>query len=328
MKNLRQIKKKILSARRIAIAGHVNPDGDCIGSLLAFGLGLNSTGKRAHMLLQDDIPKAYRNLPGANKIKKRMKETPDLAITVDCNTKEMVGAPFNAIKRAKDILEIDHHMYRKPFGTLSLIDGKAAAVGEIIYKLLKSLNIDITKNIARNILTSIIVETNSFRLPSVKPFTFRVCDRLLLTGVDYNRLSEMVYWLKTKEAAVLSGLCMANIHFLKNDKIAWSIATKKDFSRMGGRDEDVDSVANDMLSIETVKIAILFREKSPGLLRVSLRSKGGINVACLAYKYNGGGHFDSAGCLIANKTSSIQEFLKAAAGLLDKCSYTTEKKGE
>lgn len=317
MKNLKQIKKKIISADRIAIAGHVNPDGDCIGSLLALGLALRVTGKHVHMLLQDDIPKAYRNLPGANKIKKSMKETPDLAITVDCNTKEMVGGLFDAVQRAKDVLEIDHHLYRKPFGTLFLIEPKAAAVGEIIYKLLKSLNIDITKNIARNILTSIIVETNSFRLPSVRPFTFRVCDRLLGMGVDYHNLSETVYWSKTKEAAILSGFCISNLRFMKNGKIAWSVVTRKDFSRIGGSDEDVDSVPNDILSIETVEIAILFREESSGLLRTSLRSKGGINVAHLAYKYNGGGHFDCAGCLIANKKSSIQKFLKAAAGLLD-----------
>ncbi len=316
MKDLVKIKQGIFKSKHIVIVGHKNPDGDCVGSLLALGLGLISIGKRVDMLLQDAVPKQYRQLPGANKIKRKTERTPDMAIAVDCNTMEMVGRPFEAIREANYILEIDHHEYGKAFGNLSLIDTKAAAAGELVYRLLKYLNVNITKNIAQNILTSIIIETNSFRLPTVRPFTFRICDKLLRTGVDYHKLSELVYWSKTKEAAVLSGLCMANIRFVKNSKIAWSIITKKEFSKAGGRHEDVDNVANDILSINIVKIAILFREKDAKLLRVSLRSKSKIDVASLAYRYGGGGHFDSAGCYIANKKSTITEFIEAAKKLL------------
>src|SRR3989338_3629209 len=115
-------KQKILAAKDIVICGHINPDGDCIGSLLAMGLGLITMGKRIQMVLQDTVPKKYQGLPGAGRINKRIKETPGLAITVDCNASEMVGRPFTAIRKAKDILEIDHHVYREPFGSLSLID--------------------------------------------------------------------------------------------------------------------------------------------------------------------------------------------------------------
>lgn len=316
MNNIERIKREIVESRFVIIACHVNPDGDCIGSLLALGLGLSSIGKKVYMVSQDGVPLRYRKLPGAHKVRKRIDKVPDMAITVDCNAKEMVGRPFNIIRKAKYILEIDHHEYRKPFGNLFLIDTKAAAVGEIVYRLLKYLNINITKDIAQNILTSIIVETNSFRLPMVRPLTFRICDRLLGTGVDYHKLSELVYWSKTRQAAVLSGICMSKLAFLKNDKIAWSIASKKDFSNVKGKDEDIDAVANDILSIKTVKIAILFREKTARVLRVSLRSKGGINVASLAYRYGGGGHFDSAGCHIANKKGAIKELIGASKELL------------
>ncbi len=315
-RNLIEAKQKIVESKDIAIAGHINPDGDCIGSLLALGLGLGSLGKRVYMILQDAVPKRYRQLPGADKIKKRMKKTADMVITVDCNTKEMIGRPFNAIRKSKYILEIDHHEYRKPFGNLFIIDTKAAAAGELVYKLFKQLKVNITKEIAQNILTSIVVETNSFRLPTVRPFTFRICDELLRTGVDYYELSELVYWSKTKEIAVLSGICMSKLRFLKKGKIAWSIILRKDFSKIKGKDEDVDAVANDILAIQTVKIAILFREKNARVLRVSLRSKDGINVASLAYKYGGGGHFDSAGCYIANKKGTIKELIGAAKELL------------
>ncbi len=114
--------------------------------------------------------------------------------------------------------------------------------------------------------------------------------------MDYHKLSETVYWSKRKQVAILSGICMSKIKFLKNSKIAWSIISRKEFTEVKGKDEDVDAVADDILAIKTVKTAILFREKSSRFLRVSLRSKGNINVAFLAYKYGGGGHFDSAGC--------------------------------
>lgn len=316
MMRVKGIVKAISQSRKILIACHVNPDGDCIGSLLALGLGLASIGKRIYMVSQDGVPARYRKLPGAQEIRKRIEKVADMAITVDCNAKEMVGRPFDTIKKTKYILEIDHHEYRKPFGNLFLIETKAAAVGEIVYRLLKQLNVHVAKDIAQNILTSVIVETNSFRLPVVRPFTFTLCAQLLKTGVDFNRLSELIYWSKTKEAAILSGRCMSNLKFIRRGKIAWAVVRRKDFSRIGGKDEDVDSVANDILSIDSVKIAILFRERDKKMLRVSLRSKGRINVASLAYRYGGGGHFDSSGCYIANTEREIAELIERAKELL------------
>ena len=316
MNDIKKIIQKIKKSHFIVISCHVNPDGDCIGSMLALALGLSSIGKRVYMVSGDGVPLIYRKLPGADKVRKKIGKVPDMAIAVDCNAKEMVGRPFQAMRKAKYILEIDHHEYRKPFGNLFLIDTKAAAVGELVYRLLDYMKISITKDIAQNLLTSIIVETNSFRLPVVRAHTFTICAHLLTTGVDFSKLSELIYWSKTREAAILSGIGMSKLKFIKKGKIAWSMITKRDFSRVRGKVEDADSVANDILSINTVKIAILFREEDAGLLRVSIRSKDGINVASVAYKYGGGGHFDSAGCYITNKKEARAALIRAAKDLL------------
>jgi bifunctional oligoribonuclease and PAP phosphatase NrnA len=316
MSTLNQIKKTILHARSIAVLCHKNPDGDCIGSMLATGLGLACLGKRVYMVSQDGVPRKYANLPGASDVIRDIKQPVDMAITVDSNAKDMLGKPYNIIKASRHILEIDHHEFREPFGNLFLIDTRAAAVGELVYRLLTYLKITITKNIARNILTSIIVETNSFRLPTVQPVTFSICSALLETGIGYHTFAELIYWSKTKQAVLLSALCMARLKFSNTDSLAWSFAKIEDFRNMHGSDEDIDAVATDILLIRTVKIAILFREKSRHKLRVSLRSKGGVNIASLAQQYNGGGHFDCAGCYIANNEHSVQEFLNAAKRLL------------
>jgi phosphoesterase RecJ-like protein len=309
-------REALKKARRIAVAGHANPDGDSIGSMLALGLGLEKLGKRVHMISHDGVPPRYRTLPGACRIAKGFKGPVDMAIAVDCGSKEMLGKTFSIFEDASDILEIDHHDFRRPFGNIAIIDRKAAAVGEIIFMLLKELGVDITKPIAQNLMTSIIVETGSFRLPNTRPFTFEVCTDLIRRGVDFYKLVDTIFWSKSRAAAILSGVCLSRCRFLKGGSLVWSIIGKRDFEAAKGRDEDVDPVPDDMRAIESVKIAVLFREKDAGTLRVSLRSKGRINVAEVAERYNGGGHFDVAGCNIKNDPKAISEFLNKVRRLL------------
>jgi phosphoesterase RecJ-like protein len=316
MHNIKQAKEKILEAKSIAISGHINPDGDSIGSLLSLGLGIEQLGKKVYMVSCDGVPQVYRFLPSAGRIVRKIRETPDLAISVDCSTKEILGKNFAVFKKAKSILEIDHHEFRKPFGELRVVDYKASAVGELIYKLLKELDVVITKDIAQNILTSIIVETNSFRVPTIRAFTFEVCSRLMQVGIDLYKLAESVFWSRTKESVVLLGVCLARCKFISNGKIVWSIVRRSDMLKVKGKDEDADSIITDMNSIKGVKIAILFREKDKKTLRVSLRSKGKVNVGKLAESYGGGGHFDAAGCLVLNSKATIGEFLNSAKSLL------------
>jgi len=307
----------IKKANHIAISGHINPDGDSIGSMLALGLGLRRLGKRVYMVSHDGVPERYRRLPGAGRIIKNLQAPIDLAIAVDCGSKEMLGKTFFLFKGAADILEIDHHDFRRPFGNIAIVDRKAAAVGEIIFTLLKELGVGITKPIAQNLMTSIIVETGSFRLPNTRPFTFEVCTDLIRRGVDFYKLVDMIFWSKSRAAVVLSGVCLSRCRFMKGGSLVWSIIGKKDFEAVKGRDSDVDPVPDDMRAIDSVRIAVLFREKGAGTLRVSLRSKGRINVAEVAERYNGGGHFDVAGCNIKNDPKEINEFLNRVRRLLD-----------
>ena len=314
---MRKAANKIKQAKTIAIACHINPDGDCIGSLLSLGLGLKKLGKTVYMLSSDPIPKKYLVLPGADKILKTVPRAKiDLGITVDCSTKELLGTSYKELQKADYIAEMDHHAVRGTFGDLEVIDLKASAVGEIIYRLLVMLKVEITKDIAENILTSIVVETNSFRLPNVRAYTFFVCEQMLKTGVNFYHLTEAVYWTSTKSTAVLSGLCLARCKFAKKGKLVWSNIKGHDFDRVSGTEDDVDAVADEMRAIKDVTVAVLFREKRNGDLRVSLRSKGNINVAILAERWGGGGHADVAGCVIPNKKGNVDKMLEQAKALI------------
>lgn len=318
MQGLGEAAAAIKKAKHIAVSGHINPDGDSIGSMLALGLGLRQLGKRVEMLSCDGVPSRYRSLPGAGAIKKSLQRPVDLAIAVDCGSKEMLGKTLPSFMGATRILEIDHHDFRRPFGTIAMIEREAAAVGEIIFALLNRLGVRITKPIAQNLMTSIIVETSSFRLPNTRPFTFEVCAQLIRRGVDFYKLVNMVFWSTRRPAAILSGICLSRCRFLKNGRLAWSIIGRSDFSETGGKSEDVDPVPDEMRAIDSVKVAVLFRQTSRGTLRVSLRSKGKINVAAVAERYGGGGHFDVAGCTIKNDPKAMQDLLKMAGRLLDR----------
>lgn len=316
VKYFKTLKEGIEKARTIAISGHANPDGDSIGSMLALGLALKAAGKKVYMLCQDEIPANYKSLPGIDQIVKGIRKRVDLAIAVDCSIIDLLDKNIPVFKKSKSVLEIDHHSYRKPFGDMQFIDREAAAVGELIFYILKRLNIKITRDIAENLLTSIIVETNLFKLANVRQYTFKVCSELLTDGLNFSQLAEMVYGPKTRETIMLLAMCFIRARFLKNGKIMWSIIRKKDLKKVSGKEYDTDAVANEMRSIKGVEIAVLFREKDKRTLRVSLRSEDNIDVGKVAWNYEGGGHSDIAGCFIPNTKRYMKKILSEVEGLL------------
>jgi phosphoesterase RecJ-like protein len=317
VRNLDMVRHFILSAERIIIIGHTNPDGDSIGALLSLGLGLESIGKEVHMVCHDQIPKKYKNLPGISQVVKSSNHNFDLAIAVDCGSKEMIGPAYEIVKKANQILEIDHHRSRIPFGDISFVDPDASSAGELVYELLLDLEIPITTDIAQNILTSILVETNSFRLPAIRPRTFELCADLLRTGVNFHKLAESVYWVTSKETALLSGICLSRCKFSFDGQIAWSMIYRKDLKKIGATDADADPITEKLRSIQGVKIAILIRENSHNQLRISIRSKDGINVSAIAEKFGGGGHLSAAGCTIPKKKSYLTTLIKQAETVLE-----------
>ncbi len=308
--DIRKAAKAIIAADDIIIASHINPDGDSIGSLLSLGLGLEYLNKQVYMVSADGVPRNFRLLPGAKKVVRRVDRSVDLAISVDCGEKKLLGSTFEAFKKARHILEIDHHDIRASFGDISLVDTEAGAVGELIYILLKDLGVPLSRAIAENIMTSIVVETNSFRLPKIRAFTFEVCSNLVKAGVDFYELAEMVYWTKSRESLLLTNAALSRCTFLANGRLVWSFIRRADFDKINAIEEDAYAIAGELLLLKGVEIAIFFREISNDKLQVSLRSRGKFNIGAFAEMNGGGGHFDVAGCTISNKKSEIDRFIR------------------
>ncbi len=308
--SIRTTAHKILSADRILISSHVHPDGDTMGSLLALGLGLLSIGKSVVMVSPDGIPPRYRFLPGTELVLDRWDGTVDLAIAVDCGTIRQVGKFAKIFEKTRDTIQIDHHDFADVFGKFLLADPSAAAVGEVIYDLLKELKIKITPMIATCLLTSVIVDTGAFRFANVRSRTFRICADLLDKGVDLKYLLEEAYWKKSETTVKLEAISVGRMKFERNGLVVWSYVPWKSFVRVKGMPSDVDGVADDLRSIDGVKIAALLRENEDGSCRVSLRSEAGINVAKIAQVFGGGGHFNSAGCHMKNTKTNRDKLVK------------------
>lgn len=316
MKSLRRAVKAIRAAKTVVISGHVNPDGDSLGSLLSLGLGLRAQGKRVWLLSADRVPEQYRALPGARTLVRTLDRRVDLAIAVDCSTFEVLGTVGPAFERARTILEIDHHEFRSPFGDIRLVDPRAGSVGEIVFQILQALRVPLTRPIAVNILTSIIVETNLFSQKNIQPATFDLCARLIRTGIDFSSLVHRVYGPRTRKGALLSAHCLSRCQFLAGGRLIWGMVRARDFRKFKAKDSDVDALPNEMCAIDGVRVAMLFRQKERGMLRVSLRSRNGVNVGKLAERCGGGGHADIAGCMIPDQKQAVARLVRAACEMI------------
>ncbi|MBP9733375.1 MAG: bifunctional oligoribonuclease/PAP phosphatase NrnA [Candidatus Omnitrophica bacterium] len=314
--SIRTAAQRILEADRILISSHVHPDGDTMGSLLALGLGLLSIDKSVVMVSPDGLPPRYRFLPGSELVLDTWEGRVDLAIAVDCGTIRQLGKFGKLFESTRNTIQVDHHDFADVFGKLLVADPAAAAVGEIIYDLLKVLKVKITPMIATCLLTSIIVDTGAFRFANIRGRTFRICADLLDRGVDLKYLLEEAYWKKSETTVRLEAVSVNQMKFERNGRVVWSYVKHADFKRVNGLASDVDGVADDLRSIDGVKVAALMRENEEGGCRVSLRSEAGINVAKIAQVFGGGGHFNSAGCHMKNTKANRDKLVRILCGVV------------
>ena len=308
-KSLSQAARSIQKAEKILVASHVHPDGDTLGCLLALGLSLLLMGKKVILLSQDGIPSRFQFLPGSELILSGTSETADVSIAVDCGSVQQLGNLKAVFFRSKTTIQVDHHDFGESFGKIQVLEEAASAVGEIVYELIRTLKVEITPAIATCLLTSIIVDTGSFRFSNIRPKTFEICGRLIKTGVDLQHLIEESYWKKNRAMAKLSSYCVMQAEFSEDGAVGWSSVYQKDFKRFEAQLADVDAVADDLRAIEGVKVAALFRETQKKRFRVSLRSTHGINVANVAKLFGGGGHHNAAGCSIRNSEREKEKLL-------------------
>src|SRR5207248_8090310 len=194
------------------------------------------------------------------------------------------------------LISIDHHESGKPFAHVNWIDPKAVATAEMVYRLARQAGVPISAEIATCLYTAVLTDTGSFSFAGTTERTFALARELVLCGADPARIAQHVYFSHPASKMRLLGSALSNLH--REGNVAWMWVTREDMDRFGAMDEDCEGLVNYALAIEGVEVAIFFRELVDHRFRVSLRSKGQVNVAEVAEQFGGGGHRCASGCAI------------------------------
>lgn len=294
---LSQVVELIESKQKFGITTHIKPDGDGVGSSLGLCWLLRSFGKSAEVIVNGEIPPAYRHLPGAAEIRdvEAIDTKYDAIFVIECSDLERPG-----IKglESEFTVNIDHHATSEHFGTINWIDSTASAVGEMIYNLCKAIGGRVTKEIAECVYMALVTDTGSFHFSNTTDRTLKVASELVKAGVKPAEISEAVYNNYPWSRIELMRQVLGTVKRDESGRVAWMRQTLEMREVANAVDGDNNGFVNIPLAAREILAVVYMRETGPEQYRVSLRSKGDINVAKIAEKFGGGGHRNAAGLRI------------------------------
>ena len=308
---LSQVVELIENKQHFGITTHIKPDGDGVGSSLGLCWLLKSLGKSAEVVVHGEIPLAYRSLPGADEIRnvERLDRSYDAVFVIECSDLERPG-----IEGLEDeiTVNIDHHATSAHFGTINWIDSTASAVGEMIYNLCKAIGGRVTKEIAECVYMALVTDTGSFHFSNTTERTLKVASELIKAGVKPAAISEAVYNNYPWSRIELMRQVLGTVKRDESGKVASLRQTLKMREAAGAVDGDNNGFVNIPLSARDILATVYMREVGENEYRVSLRSKGDINVAKVAERFGGGGHRNAAGLRIEGDWDEKEAELVAA----------------
>lgn len=297
------IRARIAAASRILLLTHVNPDGDAIGSALAMWHALAAFGRPATVVVTPSVPSYARWLPGADQIVNYAPGTAlppcDLAILVDTAELLRAGPIANdhaAALAALPTIVIDHHLTNSGEATVNLIDPSAASTCELLFDLLLALDVPISPACATALLLGIITDTQSFQISSAGPRSLRAAAALEELGAEKRRIVDAIYFDLPPASAALTGKIIGAMRV--EDGVAWAVMDSAIYAEPGADENTSEEVTRIIQRLGGVAATALFKEREPGIVKISFRSRPGINVAALAQRWGGGGHAQAAGATL------------------------------
>mgnify|MGYP000879919139 CR=1 FL=1 len=309
----------LTSHQKIVILPHEMPDGDCIGSALALSAGLEQKGIQSTVVVKQPISEMYSFLTGSEKalLPDSLDTKVDAIVFVDCSDTERPGFNiYNLCPNIKTIINIDHHVSNEYFGQYNYVDFKAAATGEIIYHLLKDINVSITADIATGIYTALVTDSGSFQYENTTPTTLRLAAILLELGAKTDLVRKYIWENKSLQHLEVLRVALNSLTLTAKNKIAYIYINQDCMDKLGvSTNEYFDGLINYPKSIGSVEIALFFKEIETNVIKVSMRSKNYVDVNQLAGQFGGGGHIRAAGCTLL---CSMNEAIKKVINITEK----------
>jgi phosphoesterase RecJ-like protein len=290
---LKEVLQHIERRNRFLLTSHARPDGDAIGSALACCEVLRRLGKDAEVVLHDPVPRIYQPLPFADRVVQadRVNGNYEAAIILECDSIQRTR--LEGLEH-QFLISIDHHLSGRPFAHVNWIDPDATATAEMVYRLACEAGVTLTPEIATCLYTALMTDTGSFMFRGTNEHTFTLARELVLAGADPAQCARNIYFAHSTAKMRLLGSALSNLH--REGPLAWIWVTREQMEKSQAKEEDCEGIVNYALSIGDVEIAAFFRETPDGRYRVSLRSKGKLNVAEIAEHFGGGGHQCASGC--------------------------------
>ena len=295
-----EVLKHIRERNRFVLTSHARPDGDAVGSALACGQILRAMGKEADVVLRDGVPRIYQPLPFADRVVQadQVNGNYEAAIILECDSIQRTR-----LQGLDDrfLISIDHHSSGRPFAHVNWIDPQAVATGEMVYKLACSAGVTISPDIANCLYTAVLTDTGSFMFEGTNEHTFELARQLVRAGASPSHCARNIYFGHSTAKLRLLGAALSNLH--REGALAWIWVTREQMDRFSAKEEDCEGLVNYALSIQEVEVAAFFREERDQRWRVSMRSKGQLNVAAVAERFGGGGHECASGCSLEGPLS-------------------------
>jgi phosphoesterase RecJ-like protein len=289
----------LAAARRVLHGTHRNPDGDAVGSVLGLAHVLRGRGAEVVCHFPEGVPEAFRFLAGAGDVVGVVPPGPpfDLAVTLDCGDTSVLHRAWPGPDRYRDLLAIDHHPVRRPFGTWTLRQ-PAACVGEIVFRVAEQLGWKLDRELAEAVYVSLVADTGFFRYSSVTPASFELAAKLLAAGVSPWKVAYHVDENYPAARLTMLGEVLGTLRLAAGGAVAAFVVPPGLLERLGLGTEHLENVINLARGIRGVEVSAQLRVNEDGKVRVSLRSRGRVDVAKLARAHAGGGHRNASGCTL------------------------------
>jgi phosphoesterase RecJ-like protein len=303
---LLKIIEAVRQRQRFVLSSHSRPDGDSIGSQLAMAFALRALGKEVLVVNQDRAPGPLLQFPGvtAIQIADRVAGEYDAAIIMECGDLARTGV--TGLDRFF-VINIDHHPGNTGYGQLQWFDPTAAACAEMVFDLIDALGVPLASDIATHIYLAILTDTGSFHYSSISPRTFDICRRTLEAGVDPVAVARNVYDSNNMGRLKLFGAVLSAMQLDPTGRIAIVYLDHEMAREAGGTYEDTEGLINLPLTVKEIEAVVFFKQTEGDEYRVSMRSKGEIDIGAVAKQFGGGGHKNAAGCTVSGPIDALQK---------------------
>jgi phosphoesterase RecJ-like protein len=293
-----EIRALIERSDDIVCLAHKDADADSLGSALGFAAALRATGKRVHPVVPEPHPFLLEYLPGFELLEDAP-ERYDAVFTFDCATVQRFGDKRFLCESGVPVVNVDHHVSNEGYGTVNLIEPEASASGQVVHRLLTTLGLPIDADVANNLYAALFTDTGGFRHENTTEEALRLGAELVRLGANPSWIALKSYKSRPVQMLKLEGLAVAALQTELDGRLVWSQVTQEMLQAAGASMVESEGIIDQLQSIDTMKAAVLFKEMSPQLTKISVRSRDEIDATALCLPFGGGGHHRAAGAELA-----------------------------